>query len=170
MPTGVPPYFTSSAVERIHPGTVALTYPYGAPLHAEPMVWQAVAGLRFSLIGGYALVPDQEGVPTLFPSLLTPPAVEQFLLEQDGGVPFYFAPAIADDAELVTEVRRFLVRYHVGVVLVDPSVRQAGAVERLMSRSLARPPVTEDGIEAWYDVSGDPALSAPVTSRDEDSA
>ncbi len=163
VPTGVPPYFTSSAVERIHPGTVALTYPYGAPLHAEPMVWQAMAGLRFSLIGGYALVPDQEGVPTLFPSLLTPPAVEQFLLEQDGGVPFYFAPAITDDAELVTEVRRFLVRYHVGVVLVDPSVRQAGVVERLMSRSLARPPVTGDGIEAWYDVSGDPALSAPVT-------
>jgi hypothetical protein len=161
-PTGVPPYFTSSAVERIHPGTVALTYPYGAPLHAQPMVWQAVAGMRFSLIGGYALVPDKDGVPTLFPSLLAPPAVEQFLLEQDGGVPFYFAPAITDDAELVTEVRQFLVRYHVGVVLVDPTVRQAGAVERLVSRSLARPPVTGDGIDAWYDVQGDPALSAPV--------
>ncbi len=161
VPTDVPGYFTSAAVERIPPGTVAVTYPYGAPLHAEPMVWQAVAGMRFSLVGGYTLVPDGHGGTSLFPSLLRPLAVEQFLLEQDGGVPFYVSPPIADDAGLVDGVRRFVRRYGVGVVLVDPSVAHAGTVERLITRALGRPPVSEGGIDAWYDVQDAPGLAAP---------
>jgi hypothetical protein len=160
VPTGVPAYFTSGAVDRIHPGTVALTYPYAAPLHAEPMVWQALSAMRFSLVGGYALIPDGHGVPALFPSLLQPLDVEQFLFAAAGGIPFYVSPTIGDNAALVRDTRGFLRRYRVGVVLVDTSELHAGEVRGLLTRALGRPPVADGGIDAWYRVQQSPGLAA----------
>jgi hypothetical protein len=151
VPAGVPNYFTSAQVQRIDPGTVALTYPYAAPLHAQSMVWQAAAGLRFSLVGGYALIPDARGVPTLFPSQLEPDAVQNFLIAQEGGVPFYRDPTVGDNAVLARAVRQFIWRYHVGVVLVDPSAPNAGVVSRLITRALGRPPVLGGAMRTWYD-------------------
>jgi hypothetical protein len=159
VPTDVPTYFTSGGVDQIRPGSVALTYPYAAPLHAEPMVWQAVSGLRFSLIGGYALIPDSRGVPALFPSLLQPVDVEQFLFAAAGGIPFYVSPTVADNAALVRDTRIFLRRYRVGVVLVDTSEVHAGEIAGLFARTLGRPAVTAGGIDAWYRVQRSPGLA-----------
>ncbi len=147
---GTPSYFLSGDVDRIPPGTVALTYPYASPLHADPMVWQAATGLRFSLIGGYAFVPNARGVPTLFPSILQPTAVQKFLINEQGGVPFYDSTPGVDDATLVAGVREFIHRYGVGVVLVDRTAPNAGRVARVFSDALGRKPVIQGGVEAWY--------------------
>ncbi len=164
VPTNLPSYFTSTMVTSIPPGTVALTYPYAAPLHAQPMVWQAVTGFRFSLIGGYALVPDAHHVPTLFPSSLQPLSVQRFLINEEGGVPFHDSAPVADDARLVTAFRQFILRYDVGVILVDSTERNAVTVGRLVDRALGRRPVVGGGIDAWYDVSRSPQLRDPLAA------
>ena len=67
-PTNVPAFFTSTAVDSIPPGSVVLAYPYPdqtsddlsnvladfgrSPLHSV-MLDQAVAGMRYDLIGGF---------------------------------------------------------------------------------------------------------------------
>jgi hypothetical protein len=162
VPTATPPYFTSDAVHRIRPGAVAITYPFAAPLYAQPMVWQAVTGMRFSLIGGYALIPDAHGVPELFPSLLTPVSVEDYLINQVGGIPFYNSAPVADNGTLVNEIRGFIRRYRVGVVLVDTGAVNSGEVTRLYSRVLGVSPVNSGGIDAWYDVQRAPGLRVPA--------
>jgi hypothetical protein len=163
VPTATPPYFTSDAVHRIRPGAVAITYPFAAPLYAQPMVWQAVTGMRFSLIGGYALIPDAHGVPVLFPSLLTPVSVEDFLINQVGGIPFYNSAPVADNGTLVNEIRRFIRQYRVGVVLVDTGAVNSGTVSRLYSRVFGVSPVSSGGIDAWYDVQRAPGLQVPAS-------
>jgi len=159
VPVGVPSYFSSGAADRIAPGTVALTYPYPGALHAQPMVWQAVSRLRFSLIGGYALIPGAGHVPALFPSVLPPVAVQRFLIEQDGGEPFLEVPPVADDASLVLEVRQFVVRYRVGVVLVATATPGSDRVVGLFERALGVPAVHGGGIAAFYDVGRAPGLA-----------
>jgi hypothetical protein len=164
VPVDLPTYFTTGQVSRIPPGSVALTYPYATPLHAQPMVWQAETGMRFSLIGGYALIPDPHGVPTLFPSVLRPSRVQSYLVQEAGGVPFYNSPPVADNGALVTDVRQFLHRYRVDVVLVDPSTRNAGRVVALFDRALGVPPVMGGGMDTWYGVPRAPGLATPSST------
>ncbi len=161
VPTDIPSYFTSTKLDRIAPDTVTLTYPYPAAEHVQPMVWQAVTEMRFSLIGGYALIPDASGTPSLFPSPLQPPAVQHFLINEAGGVPFYVSAPVADDNTLALEVRHFVLRYRVGVVLVDRATRHSALVSRLFTRALGMAPVVGGGMDAWYDVQSSPALREP---------
>ena len=125
------------------------------------MVWQAVTDMRFSLIGGYALIPGAGGTPSLFPSSLQPPSVQQFLINEAGGVPFSASAPVADDDNLARDVRHFVLRYRVGVVLVDRATRRSAQVDRLMTRALGMAPVVGGGMDAWYDVQSAPALREP---------
>ncbi len=157
--TAIPTYFTSNAVNRIPPGTVALTYPYPAPLFAQPMVWQSVTGMRFSLIGGYLLVPTGSGTLTLFPSELAPLDVQRFFINEAGGIALDRSPVVPDDRALVGDVRHFIVRYGVGVIIVDRKTRNAVTVEALIRRTLEMPPVVDGGTDAWYQVQKAPGIS-----------
>jgi len=163
VPTDIPSYFTSTNVDRISPGTVALTYPYATPLHAQPMVWQAVTDMRFSLIGGYALIPNAHGVLTLLPSTLQPPAVQRFFINEAGGIPFYDSAPVADNDALVTDVRHFVLRYRVGVVLVDTATQNSRQVDGLLSRALGQAPLASGGVDVWYDVQRAPGLAVPAS-------
>lgn len=60
----LPPWF-STAGKSIPAQSVVLTYPFPASssLASEPMVWQAVDGMRFRLAGGYVKVPGAQGRP-----------------------------------------------------------------------------------------------------------
>jgi hypothetical protein len=60
----LPPWFTTAAT-RVPSGSVVLTYPFPASssLSSEPMIWQAVDGMHFSLAGGYLKVPGPGGSP-----------------------------------------------------------------------------------------------------------
>jgi cytochrome bd-type quinol oxidase subunit 2 len=66
-----PAYFSTEALERVPPGSVALTYPYPDYPNLSGMVWQAGTSMRFRIIGGYALVPGVDGQPIfrLFPPI-----------------------------------------------------------------------------------------------------
>jgi len=65
-PAHVPAFFTSGAVRSVPQGSLAVTYPYPITATAQPMIWQADAGMRFRMLGGYAIVPDSNGAGTPF--------------------------------------------------------------------------------------------------------
>ena len=54
-----PAYFTTSAVKALAPGEVTLVYPPATPTNSAAMDWQAQADFRFSMPGGYFVVPKQ---------------------------------------------------------------------------------------------------------------
>lgn len=58
----LPQWFTAVG-KRIAPGSTVLTYPFpmSATLVSQPLVWQAVDGMRFRLAGGYVKVPGSSG-------------------------------------------------------------------------------------------------------------
>jgi hypothetical protein len=56
--TGTPAFFTSSAVNVIPAGSVALTFPFPSGTHADGSLWQALAGFRYRTAGGYFRVPQ----------------------------------------------------------------------------------------------------------------
>jgi hypothetical protein len=62
-PVAVPTWFTTVGT-RLPPSQVVLTYPYAASGLQAPMTWQAVAGLRFSLVGGGGITPTPPDRPT----------------------------------------------------------------------------------------------------------
>ena len=66
-----PTFFTTSAIDSVPASSVAVVYPVTSPFGANATLWQASAGMRFQMPGGYALVPaagparSQWGTPTL---------------------------------------------------------------------------------------------------------
>jgi hypothetical protein len=58
----LPPWFAVVG-PTVPTGSVILTYPFpaSASLASEPMIWQAVDDMRFSLAGGYVKVPGSNG-------------------------------------------------------------------------------------------------------------
>jgi len=57
----IPAYFSSPALERIAPDSVALLYPYPSSPTPQGQLWQAQSHLRFKMPGGYFLVPQPPG-------------------------------------------------------------------------------------------------------------
>jgi hypothetical protein len=62
-PVAVPTWFTTVGT-KLPPSSVVLTYPYPSSGLQAPMTWQAVAGLRFSLVGGGGITPAPAARPT----------------------------------------------------------------------------------------------------------
>ena len=154
VPTGTPSYFSSPAVDRIPPGSVALVYPYPMPGDNQAMVWQAGTGMRFRLLGGYDLIPNAAGTVTPYPSRLSPPSVEDFLVHEAGVPTFYETGPLPGTARLTDDLRQYLVRYDVGTVLVADDTYGAAAVEALVTGALGRGPEHRGGMAVWYDVAG----------------
>ncbi|MDA8315498.1 MAG: hypothetical protein M0010_10050 [Actinomycetota bacterium] len=155
-----PRFFTSSAIERIPPGTAVLTYPYVLPTEAEwNLTFQAAAGMRYRLFGADAFVPDGPGGTSVStPAPLAPTVVEHLLadaytpafakaqLETAPGTP---TPPV--DQRTVAALRTFLARYHVSTVLVEHFGLHPATVVRYVSNALGKP-VESGGVSAWFEV------------------
>ncbi len=144
VPTGIPAFFSSPALQRIAPGSVALTYPYPVYPEDQAMLWQAASAMRFRLIGGYALTAGAMGAATSSAPPLVPPAVTATLTGDWLGVSQGPPPAPA-------QTRAFLQRYHVSTVLVYDGGSEPAAVLALFGAALGPPDVTGE-ITAWFGV------------------
>jgi hypothetical protein len=150
-PLGTPVYFTSSEVERIPPSSVALVYPYPSSLSPSAQMWQAVAGMRFRMPGGYFLVPDGPDNHLAFsPTLgyarttLTAEVLNQLLV----GTPPALTPTLR--RSLLGEFRLWHVR---SVVAFPAGTAKPGQSIAFFTSLLGRPPSTEaGGAYAWYGV------------------
>jgi hypothetical protein len=104
--------------------------------------------MNFRLIGGYATVngPDNAGVASA--PLLSPPSVQEFLVEsQEGGAYFYppVAPADATSADLCA----FIAQYDVTAVVDVAAGAQGFAVRSYFSAALGQPQVTLGNIALY---------------------
>jgi hypothetical protein len=75
--------------------------------------------------------------------------------------PFYASAPVVDDDNLALDVRHFVLRYRVGVVLVDRAIRHSAQVDWLLTQALGMAPVVSGGVDAWYDVQSSPTLRQP---------
>lgn len=121
-----PAFFTRPrdvALLPAHEPVVVTPYPYAA--YAGPMLWQARAGERFDLVGGYGVVPGPGGVAAFG---LRPPPLPQLIQDIAQG---QSAPPLGLQRACVEEVRRD----HVAAVVLAPmayDTRAAATVARLL--------------------------------------
>lgn len=153
-PAGIPPYFTSPSVDRIQPGGIVLVYPYPVPGAAQGMLWQAMTGMRFDVLGSYALNPDSEGMASEFPKEFEPSDVQRLLYEEEGVTPTtsYVSRLSPDNPSLVGELRRFLLENRVDTVLVAQGTARSRVIAGVVGLALGGPPVRSGQVNAWYGV------------------
>lgn len=133
----VPSYFTTAAVDSVPAGSVALVYPIGNADDTRAQLWQASAGLRFSMPGGYFLVP-QAGQP----ATSTPSFTSGVLGDVLAGRPPPRTPALR--RRLVAELADWRVRS----ILAYPTGNDPIG---FFTWLVGRPPSAHiGGIYAWY--------------------
>ena len=149
-PASVPAFFTSSAVRSIPAGSAVLISPYPSVAEVAPMLWQAESGFRFKIFGGYVLIPDPYGYVSLQPDSLYPLDVYQFLWsEATTGQP---PPGVPSITILTRDLRTFLRKNHVAVVVSTPDVSNVQALQVLFAGALGHPNYTGGGATVWKDV------------------
>ena len=157
-PTSIPSLFTSAAVEAIPAGSVVLAYPYpdysgGDSFAFAPydiMLHQAVAGMRFKLIGGYGWFPSPTGVNgTARPAVLKPESVQAiFDTAFHGNATAQMAPLSKGN---VTALRVFLRKYDVQTVVALPNGAAPAVVVSYVTAAIG-PPVKSGGVTTWFHV------------------
>jgi hypothetical protein len=144
-PVRIPAFFDGSGVDSIPAGSITLVAPFPDPSVTEPMLWQAAGGIRFKMVGGYFLGPDERGRARFGP----PPSTTRTALRQ-------LAAGVAADSvdrRLCPAVRDELARWQVRTVLVGPMPHQDQTV-RFFTLLLNRAPVPVGGMEVWQDIAG----------------
>ena len=138
------------AVTRALPGgnPLVLAYPYPLTDHNTAMLWQAEADFPFRLFGVYAMVPQFDGQPDPYSPLLNPPAVQEYLAAEEAGPKSPYND-VSPLVNMVAETRVFVVRQHVGAVLVDRAAPHAATVAKTFSAAFGPPTLTRGGFELW---------------------
>lgn len=150
VPVDKPAFFTTSAVRRIEAGSVVLTYPYASSTRPNGMLWQALADMRFKLIGGYALTRAATGGSTYSALPPTDQEVAATLIADATGKSL---TTILPGAKAATpeQLRRFLYHYDVGAVIFQ-SVGSHPARAFSLIESAIGSPVARGGVYVWYSV------------------
>jgi hypothetical protein len=94
-----------NGLRMIPDGAVVLAYPYPTSFDDEAMLWQALDGMRFQLLGGYALVRGERGTATVFPRVLQPSLVEAMLINSVTPVPDPHLPDLVATERTVVATR-----------------------------------------------------------------
>jgi hypothetical protein len=147
VPVEVPDFFTGPQVEHIPAGSVALLAPAPGPGNAAPMFWQAMAGLRFRIPGGYFVGPDPTGRPRYGAN---PGPLSGRMARIRSG----FRPPPRLDPVRRAQFVNDLVRWRVGTVVVGPMKRPGAqaAMVAFFTDLLGRRPSSAGGVWVWRDV------------------
>ncbi|HWD55002.1 MAG TPA: hypothetical protein VG346_07755 [Acidimicrobiales bacterium] len=144
-----PAFFTSSGVDSVPAGSVAVVYPSTTPTDADSTLWQAAAGMRFKMPGAYALVPahggtgSQWGTPTLTSNTL-------------GNI--VKGKKVAETTSLRGALRAQWRAWDAQTFIMGPGPHEAFARE-FVSWAIGRPPVQRQGVDVWYRLQHDLASS-----------
>ena len=138
------PAFFRSGAKEIRKGTVALVAPFARDTDtSEPMLWQAVADMRFRVPSGYAIGPDRDGRMSYLP---VPTRLSTAMQEiQRGASP----PSLDESTRLVltTDMRAM----KIAAVVVGPMGNREAMVA-FFTDLLGREPRRTGGVELWTDV------------------
>ncbi len=159
VPTPVAPFFSSSEMGAIPPGSVVLAYPYPQSWQDVParlqsvddaLLDQAVSGMRFSIIGGYGWRP-RWGYVTAEPSVLEPLSVETLFNGSFYGTATAAQFALLKRSNLVADLRNFLRLHHVDTVIVLPLGEHPAYVTARVTAAIGTPLHT-GGVTVWFHV------------------
>lgn len=145
-PLAPPPFFTGAEVRRIPEGSVALVAPFPTAQASRAMAWQAMAGMRYRMPGGYFVGPDANGRPRFGP---VGTRLSGWMTKIRLG---WRRPTLVP--ELRRELVADLVRWRVETVVVgpmDPPATEATMV-RFLTELLGRPPERVAGVWVWWHV------------------
>jgi hypothetical protein len=154
------PAWFATVGRTVRPGSTVLTYPFpmSSTVVSQPMVWQAVDGMRFRLAGGYVKVPRPDGRPL---TTGAPGSALRLLFDLTTGAAA--RPGSAQLQSLRSAVRGWGVSWIV-VTSSGPEPEQTAAVFTAVMGRL--PTVTHD---AWvWNVAADPptsGTSGPAAAR-----
>lgn len=138
---------------HLPPGAVVLSYPFPSSSSDDTiMLWQAEAGLRYRLVGGYAIDPGPGRAGRVHAPLLSPPSVEEILAhDADVYEGMYPAPPPLSPA-VEAELRTFLARYRVDAVVWAPVGDDPHAALAYLEGGLGPPTATVGEAAVWVDV------------------
>jgi hypothetical protein len=138
-----PAFFTSPAVRELPRDGVTLVLPWPYRRIAEPMTWQAEAGLWFRMPGGYFIGPRGDSEQPRFDAVPT-----------SASMTFTRIFAGAPPPRLTRTRRRALVhdfvRWRVGSVVVGPMPNQAAMIG-FLTELLGREPQAVGDVYLWRD-------------------
>ena len=119
---------------------VVLTYPYPVYPDDDAMLWQACDRFRFRILGGYAAMRAPGGRMSPIPPLLTPPIVQEVLVEYQFGpdTPYGLPPGSVTPASIAEYIRD----NHVSAVIVDLLAHNGPAAEELFTQTLGKPVIS----------------------------
>jgi hypothetical protein len=159
-PAHVAPFFTSAMVDVIPNGSVVLAYPYPkspqighsyTDLVDQALLDQAVAKMRFKLIGGYGWWP----VPNATYASPDPPPLRPLEVEAIFDSAFYGSSTLGQSALLlqrhVDALRLFMRLHSVDAVIVLPLGKHPDAVVSQVTVALG-PPMRSGGVNVWVHV------------------
>jgi hypothetical protein len=150
--TGVPQYFTSSTLDRVPVGSVAVVYPFPSTTEPNAALWQAVTHLRFRQPGTTLLVPGADGHIAYSADVVSfnrHTATAQVLIGLLNGQAAPETPALR--ATLLGEFRRWHVQTLIAVPAGTPNPGQAIA---FFSWLFGRGPTLSAGAAfTWYHLS-----------------
>jgi hypothetical protein len=141
-----PAFFTGAAVQHVPQGSVVLVTPYPGPGGATPMTWQALAGMRYRMPGGYFVGPQADGKPR-YGAPTNRLGAKLIQLNAGWDVPEM------DPYRRLTYTYN-LVQWRVRTVVVGPmrdQLRRQNTVT-MLTDLLGRPPTREGGVDVWWDV------------------
>jgi hypothetical protein len=138
------------ALRRLVPtGSTVLAYPYPTAANDQAMQWQALLGMRFGLVGGYALNPSPMGLVSPNPPALTPAYVQAaFTYYPSPGVFAGSAPPLLSFIP-GAGVRQFLTAYRIDAVVVDRQSPYAAEVGALVTSAVGRARFENASVEIW---------------------
>ena len=127
---------------------LVLTYPYPLAPESRPMLWQASSGMRFRLVGAYALMPGPKGQATTMPLLLSPVTIQAYLAREFMGEQSPY-PVPPSPIRVAADVKTFLATNDIAAVLVDTSVHNGKPVSNVIQQALGPPGFSGDGFLLW---------------------
>jgi len=143
---------------------VVLAYPYTDPetdtkgdtaayqTSHDIMLDQAVASMRFKVIGGYGWfpAPTRRGGTTA-PAVLRPRSVQALFDVAYSGVATPKQHALLVKSNLTADLRKFLSRFNVQTVIVLPDLGHPASVVSHVTAAIG-PPVRSGGVTVWFHV------------------
>jgi hypothetical protein len=139
-----PVYFIDSP-SRVASGSAIMVVPFSHDFYStQAMLWQAQAGMSFSMPEGYILNPQPSGVAGQGP----PPSLTSSTLAGIAdGVPTP-APPLAERRQILTELQR----WHVAEVVLGPMGQHGAEMRTFLADLLGSQPQDRDGVAVWESV------------------
>ena len=148
---------SSALTEHVPAGGVVLTVPEIDQGHDTPMLWQAQAQMHYRLVGGYAIVPGNDGHGSME---LSATGGLRALYEATPAPTIWNPRPAATPSEMRSarcELPGVLRSYDVSsVVAWDAKGADLGAILRLLEPALGAPQYLREGVAIWYDAHARP--------------